>query len=805
MDAGAETQRTTQNSGIKVRRPRAARACDLCRAKKNKCDELYPCTYCKSQDMSRRLFTPEYVRQLEEQVKRLSAIAESVKAPSTDDNASAMANTAAPEFPDGYSPDDRGLQRRLSRSTAAGGSPSNAARSRNAAGQEISGVNRHTRNVEFYGSSSSVALLSHVQRTGDDEPVISPDLGSDAGTLLSNLHNPAFSSPSATDQVQTQTQTPGGASSSTTTAADAAFTTAEARSSTRPTTHYPQCRHFLQSFFSSIHYVHPILDRKLFFDRCEELWARPGDVREPSSFVALYYSILSLGALVGVREDEPVDGVGNLQWSRRFFDEAKRRCDQLGMVTDLEMVQCYFFLAKVCQNELNAHCKQSVMCLAWVVHVRRTRGEDSARNGHQPRTRGGCQKGTSSAQSRVENVVVRSPMKSEEVRGSLTVVPGAYIHWKREDKAEANFTRASDTLTCHREMSFSMGRPDTLGADLYHNRLFPVIGEAETESSAGGSELVDPPSCAIIKCMVDYSKIIRSICLGIYLPETTVPRTVQLAHQIDQDLQRWAEDLPEAIRPTTSVEPRSLKSVREAQWMKRQRLVLTMRFLNIRILLFGSIILTSTSAERASIPGSQEGIHLCLEAAKQTIEIIYQTYQHHDFFRTWYVIPHYQSQLPGSCPELTTPGPRFYNTTYTVFAASMILVYVTQEATEAEAPALLKLVAMAIEILETMDECVVALRSAKLLHKAIEKAEKRFSASASSTPGAGAGAAQQQQQQQQQIPAMPPADAMLQLNHYWGPLNILDNEMDFGFAMQFADFEGTNSLFMALDDPRAMQ
>lgn len=127
-----------------------------------------------------------------------------------------------------------------------------------------------------------------------------------------------------------------------------------------------------------------------------------------------------------------------------------------------------------------------------------------------------------------------------------------------------------------REMSFSMGRPDTLGADLYHNRLFPVIGEADTEYS-GSLELVDPPSCAIIKSMVDYSKIIRSICLGIYLPETTVPRTVHLAHQIDQDLQRWAESLPEPIRPTTSVEPRSLKSVKEAQWMKRQRLVLTMR------------------------------------------------------------------------------------------------------------------------------------------------------------------------------------------------------------------------------------
>lgn len=39
----------TQNSGHKVRRPRAARACNLCRLKKNKCDELYPCTYCRSE------------------------------------------------------------------------------------------------------------------------------------------------------------------------------------------------------------------------------------------------------------------------------------------------------------------------------------------------------------------------------------------------------------------------------------------------------------------------------------------------------------------------------------------------------------------------------------------------------------------------------------------------------------------------------------------------------------------------------------------------------------------------------------
>lgn len=66
---------------------------------------------------------------------------------------------------------------------------------------------------------------------------------------------------------------------------------------------------------------------------------------------------------------------------------------------------------------------------------------------------------------------------------------------------------------------------------------------------------------------------------------------------------------------------------------------------------------------------------------------------------------------------------RFYNTTYTIFAASIILVYISQEASEVEIQPLLKLVTMAIEVLETMaDDCVVAGQSAKFLQKALERA-----------------------------------------------------------------------------------
>ncbi|KAI1848414.1 hypothetical protein JX266_005720 [Neoarthrinium moseri] len=506
-----------QNSGSKVRRPRAARACDACRVKKNKCDDLYPCTYCRNhniecvyrgQEVGRRLFTPDYVRNLEEQVRRLSALEKQ-----------ANGGQASPHLPSTGEPD-----------------------------------------AEFYGSSSSVALLSHVQRAGDAPG--GPTEDADGEALVTNLHNDAFSP--AVDAALSSHRLVGHA------------------------THYPQCRLFITSYFTSIHYVHPFLDKTEFMSRCENLWSQDGSASHASSFAALYYSILSLGALVGPREDEPIGGIGNLQWSRRLFDESIARCHRLGMVTDLDMVQCYFMLAKICQNELNPHW--SYMYVGLAVRTALAMGINREPSAH-------------------------SRKNVSQLKAETRTWWGLY--------------------SLETEMSFAMGRPDTLGADLYHNRRFPVIGNESCDSSPP-SESFDPPHVAIIKSMVDLSRITRSICLGIYLPETITPRTVALAYQLEQDLDRWVESLPESIRPRQSTAgPLPLKSVRDPQWAKRQRLVLGIRYHNLRILTFGSLLLTSSSNERSSLPGLREGIKKCLDSAKETIDTIYVTYQHHDFFRTW--------------------------------------------------------------------------------------------------------------------------------------------------------------------------
>jgi hypothetical protein len=173
--------------------------------------------------------------------------------------------------------------------------------------------------VEFYGSSSSVALLSHVQRAGDAPEELSED--QDGEALVSNLHNHAFSP--AVDGAALGGHCPG------------------------RVTHYPQCRNFIVNYFTSIHFIHPFLEKAEFLSRCENLWSQQGDPLHTSSFAALYYSILSLGALVGPRDEEAIGGVTNLQWSRKFFDEAISRCHRLGMVTNLDMVQCYFMLVSL--------------------------------------------------------------------------------------------------------------------------------------------------------------------------------------------------------------------------------------------------------------------------------------------------------------------------------------------------------------------------------------------------------------------------------------------------------------------------
>ncbi|KIW42799.1 hypothetical protein, variant [Exophiala oligosperma] len=195
---------------------------------------------------------------------------------------------------------------------------------------DVMGTNLHTSNLEFYGSSSSVAFLRHMETLSKSQATDSVR-GPSRCSLASLLQNTEF----CPDMSQEPQRTP------------------EA-SSNFDRFHFRVARRFLDSYFSNIHHIQPIFDEESFLSRCEDLWFNTPE-KQPLSFVALYYVTLSLGSLVMTLETPEIAGADRFTWSRRLFDTALAIVTRLGAATDIEMVQCYYMMSKIYQHELNPH------------------------------------------------------------------------------------------------------------------------------------------------------------------------------------------------------------------------------------------------------------------------------------------------------------------------------------------------------------------------------------------------------------------------------------------------------------------
>jgi len=65
---------------------------------------------------------------------------------------------------------------------------------------------------------------------------------------------------------------------------------------------------------------------------------------------------------------------------------------------------------------------------------------------------------------------------------------------------------------------------------------------------------------------------------------------------------------------------------------------------------------------------------------------------------------------------------RWYNTTYVMFAASSLLLYVTRVLTPTQCPLAVRSIEMAVEILEAMDDSIVARKSAEIVKQTLKEA-----------------------------------------------------------------------------------
>ncbi|KAJ5539666.1 hypothetical protein N7513_007998 [Penicillium frequentans] len=392
--------------------------------------------------------------------------------------------------------------------------------------------------------------------------------------------------------------------------------------------YFDQAHIFMNGYFENIHFIHPFIDKEDFQARASDLWLNRSRTPEPS-FVALYLSILSFGSLVRVWDEDTLAGLGRFEWSRKLFGEAQAYLNHLRFSNDLETVQCLYLMAKICQNELNPNLAYMYLGLA--------------------------------------------------VRTCLSAGFNREVRGPNDQRSSWISKTWWGIFSLEIEMSFSVGRPDTLGMDEYHNRALPPREDSEY---------------AIIPWMVDFAQIVRRVSVQIYHSRITLQEKLQLALQIEIEMDRWLARLPEKLRPDIGTYKSPRSALRDPKWARRQRLVLGIRYYNVKMLLFRPFLSHFTRKLRHPPSELEETIAKCLDAAMKTIEVIHDIYRVHEFFRCWW-----------------------YNATYVMFATSTLLLPMSKLGMCEDTMPLLRSVEMGVEILEAMEESVVARKSVEIIRQ----------------------------------------------------------------------------------------
>ncbi|KAH9211559.1 hypothetical protein DL95DRAFT_234397, partial [Leptodontidium sp. 2 PMI_412] len=596
------------------KRLRAARACDRCRVKKYRCDECTPCYHCRRHALDCTYSGGQivridgqpgdasYLRSLQRLVGELTSRIHPSSSDATTTRVS-DGHFGLDNLTPATSPEIVHRSRSSSAHPEAPSIPPSPPAGPDVALEgEGSEINNYTKGIEFHGSTSSMAFLRCLHKHSQSQPLgpLQDTTASDpkGGTsFISVLHNPGFTSQGP---VTPEDGTP-----------------RDKRILSR------QAHIFIQGYFESLHVITPVIDKEEFYTRAQSLW-RDNSLDDDSSFMALYFSVQSLGALVRVWDEDLLDGMGRFEWSRKLFGEAQQYLNMHQFSNDLDT-------AKICQNELSPH-------MAYMYMGQAIRTCLSA--GYNRETPGQSEK--------------QARLISRTWWGLFAM----------------DMNRQS-------EMSLSLGRPDTLGLDAYHNRRLPPKDSSEV---------------AIIPCMVEFGRIMRKVAVDVYHSPQPLQRKFEDAIRIEQEMDQWVRTLPDNIRPDLSRPEAFLGGLKEPNWSRRQRLVLAIRYHNVRMLLFRPFLVYSGGTGTKTTIEARDGILKCIDSAQATIQTIHNVFMVQTFFRSWW-----------------------WNTTYIMFAATLLLLHANTPTSSPQRDALLSSVDMAVKILEAMDESVVAKRSADII------------------------------------------------------------------------------------------
>ncbi|KAM0235937.1 hypothetical protein ACHAP5_009538 [Fusarium lateritium] len=426
-------------------------------------------------------------------------------------------------------------------------------------------------------------------------------------------------------------------------------------------------REYVRQFMNNLHHLHPMLDPTEFTARCEKLvWASPG-IPESSKnhrhFLALYHVVIGVGALVC--------GSNVTHYIDRDMDEASGGQSYSQPPSSQEVSKKYFRRSRVLLGDVFEVCSlesaQTLLLMALDVNTAQSLYCQNALKPHACYMYCGHAVRTALAIGIAREV---STSSAEERRAARRTWWCIYSH--------------------EIDMSCSAGRRDSLGKPRNYQIDLPHITVQNDNSSTERHS--ENRSVMMINEMVHFAAILRRISKGLYYDSkglTLLQKSI-VAKGLDTQLHDWKSRLPNYLDFGTV-------SFREPEWAAKQKLVLQLRYLNARILLHRPFL---GEPVRRAEEDMLTHADICLDAARETIRVMYDAYTNRHYFRSWW-----------------------YNATYTLYAGMIVLYIIMLGPTTASHEDLLEDAARAYEILHSMEEAIVARRSANLIQEGLQVAK----------------------------------------------------------------------------------
>ncbi|KAI6780262.1 putative transcriptional regulatory protein [Emericellopsis cladophorae] len=523
-------------------------------------------------------------------------------------------------------------------------------------------INKHTEGAEYYGPTGTFYFLSRLRSQADSHrhPTSPPDSGRDvyerspADTAVVNLlHSSDYAAASGSygpgsrqgkQRVPYNDRLgPGGSR-------DGSFRGTRGRSPASDPVIEQEC---VRLYFQNQHCIHPVLDQAAFTARCgSEIWnqsqtlenAASPHIRSHARFLALYNTVVAIGA---VNAGE----TSMLTWHRahEFLNQAETLEHNRSPYLPIRVARLFFERAKLLLEDVFESASLETAQTLFLMSV-------FCQDALKPHA---CYMYSGMAvRAALAMGIPTTPSGSNQKR---------LLWW---------------ALYSHEtEMCSSAGRQSFLKEPSHYSIDFPVV------SASHG------PSLYIISCMVELAKILARISQNVWQPDVIDgPEHMSgRAANLEGSLLQWKSRLPHELDFDVS-------TLEESELITKQKIVLKLRFLNAKILLYRPFLITRAGRDRAMV---SQHVASCIEAARETIAFMHSTYRHRPYFRTWW-----------------------YNCTY-VLDASMVLLYVIlSNICPLPAEDIFSSVEMSLEIFRVMRMVVVARRCTEITQDVLDIAKQ---------------------------------------------------------------------------------